>query len=785
MPGGASPRLAAFVTSLLLLLPAGGCGGDDGVVLEDCPRGDGPWSDAIREARRADALEALALRAAEIAATCPERWEPLWTVAQCRYHQRRAGDSRAAFERALELARAADDPLGIASALNRLGGFARRDGDFAAAEGMYREGLEAAGRAEREDLAAFLENNLAGVLLQTGDFVGATRMLERAGAVMRGLGNESPALTADYNRGLVLLELGDARGARELLESFHRRCLERGEPDRAVRAAVTLGRLHLLTDEPELARTWLARVPDDDSQQAARARIYLGRMQLEAGRYDAAAALFDAAGRDAANKLTALFARTFRAEADLRRGAIAEARRRLEAVLAEVEATGAGSLEWLARWLLGRAALAEGRATDGIRELDAAVATLEGIGSGLGASSEALRFLRDRTGPYVDLALALAGETRGPLEATRAAVVFSVVERAHARVLRQTLGGEGGAAPGIVPLERLQRGLRPGDLLLDFLIGEDHGIVLAVRRDGMRAARLPGWSELREPLRRYRDLLRKVPADSAAPLPATPEVERFRRLLVAPLLPWLSEAGRLFVVPDGELATVPPAAWPDFDPGTDSALMPLAGVPPSWPGDRRPLLLAGDPAPDAAGDYPELPYAAREVTRIAELWQDPGQVPLLRDGFSAAAFTASGLERYRTIHLATHAIASARSPDQCALVFSGGEKLGFDEIARLPLGPSLVVLSACRTGEGEIVPGEGVLGLNWAFLRAGAQGVAVSQWRVADAATATLMVEFHERMRAGSDPVTALRLARNRLREEYRHPAYWAAFTVVLRPEIE
>jgi CHAT domain-containing protein len=115
-------------------------------------------------------------------------------------------------------------------------------------------------------------------------------------------------------------------------------------------------------------------------------------------------------------------------------------------------------------------------------------------------------------------------------------------------------------------------------------------------------------------------------------------------------------------------------------------------------------------------------------------------------------------------------------------VLSRGERLGVDEIARLTLGPALVVLSACRTGEGEIVPGEGVVGLSWAFLAAGARGVVASLWSVEDQSTTELMVTLHRHLRRGSDPSSALAAAQRELAARQPHPVFWAPFIVVAAP---
>src|SRR4029453_1076813 len=82
------------------------------------------------------------------------------------------------------------------------------------------------------------------------------------------------------------------------------------------------------------------------------------------------------------------------------------------------------------------------------------------------------------------------------------------------------------------------------------------------------------------------------------------------------------------------------------------------------------------------------------------------------------------------------------------------------EIVNLTLKADLVVLSACETGLGKQLPGEGLVGLTQAFMYAGAGAVAGSLWKVADASSADLMLQFYQRLRAGSNFAAALREAK-------------------------
>jgi len=159
-------------------------------------------------------------------------------------------------------------------------------------------------------------------------------------------------------------------------------------------------------------------------------------------------------------------------------------------------------------------------------------------------------------------------------------------------------------------------------------------------------------------------------------------------------------------------------------------------------------------------------------------------------GFKAtrARATDTSLAEYRIVHFATHGILNEKHPEMSGLVLSLYDEQGrfhqegflhLSDIYGLHLPVDLVVLSACRTGLGKEIKGEGLIGLTRGFMYAGASRVVASLWKVDDEATAELMKRFYQKMlREGMRPAAALRAAQASMSEQRRwgNPYYWAGF---------
>jgi CHAT domain-containing protein/tetratricopeptide (TPR) repeat protein len=190
----------------------------------------------------------------------------------------------------------------------------------------------------------------------------------------------------------------------------------------------------------------------------------------------------------------------------------------------------------------------------------------------------------------------------------------------------------------------------------------------------------------------------------------------------------------------------------------------------------------------AAGLH-RLPFAAREARDIASL-AGPHR-SYLAAGFSANTERVRSMPwgDYTIAHFATHALLNPARPELASVVLSTVDPSGhpqpgvlwFSDICDLHMPVEVVVLSACQTANGKAMPGEGLVGISYAFFVAGARRVVGSLWDVDDQATETLMHVFYAALLDGSvSPAEALRSAQRKMSKNPRwsDSYYWAGFTI-------
>jgi len=186
---------------------------------------------------------------------------------------------------------------------------------------------------------------------------------------------------------------------------------------------------------------------------------------------------------------------------------------------------------------------------------------------------------------------------------------------------------------------------------------------------------------------------------------------------------------------------------------------------------------------------PRLPFTRQEAEQILAVAPSGANLKALDFQANRSIATNGELSKYRYVHFATHGYLDTTRAGLSAIVLSlvdqaGNPQDGFlraHDIYNLNLPAELVVLSACETGLGKDIRGEGLDGLTRGFMYAGARRVVVSLWNVNDKATAALMQRLYFAMlRSHKTPAAALRAAQIEMlrTRQWQSPYYWAAFVM-------
>lgn len=301
-----------------------------------------------------------------------------------------------------------------------------------------------------------------------------------------------------------------------------------------------------------------------------------------------------------------------------------------------------------------------------------------------------------------------------------------------------------------------------------------------------------------------------------------PESAELFKLLLKPAYPELAEVTSLGIVPDGNLWQVPFGALrgPDghylieskaiyYAPSlTALRVMQQTGEDRRPALDQRmrhgapPFLLVGNPWLGPAGEadvplrglFKAIPRTAEEVRAIAGI---PGvRSRILMDEEATEEAVSREAPSYPIVHLATHAFLSEANPMYSGILLAQPPRSKGDgiwearEIVERELESNLVTVSACDTGRGEILAGEGVVGMSWALFAAGAESSLLSDWPVSDESTPLLMERFYREWVGGGagasqrDKAIALQQAQKWMltKTRFTSPYYWATFVLIGSP---
>lgn len=396
--------------------------------------------------------------------------------------------------------------------------------------------------------------------------------------------------------------------------------------------------------------------------------------------------------------------------------------------------------------------------------------------------------------------------------------------------------------PQPLGLKEIQQQLDADTLLLEYSLGKERSYLWAVGRESLKSYVLPAQEEIEKVKDRvYQSLTaRSIVRSLETPAQRNSRIAQadkdfaqaageLSRMILAPVAGEL-ENKRLVIVADGALQYVPfaalsvssvalivrheivslPSASAFAVQRENLANRPVA--PKTLAVIADPVFSTSDPRVknDAADadtatrslehlpantsaasqlSIPRLPFTRSEADRILAVARAGSNLKALDFRANRAMATSGELSKYRYVHFATHGYLDTARAGLSAIVLSmydenGQPQDGFlrtHDVYNLKLPAELVVLSACETGLGKDVRGEGLEGLTRGFMYAGARRVVVSLWNVNDKATASLMQHLYSGMlRGNKTPAAALRAAQIEMLRtaQWQSPYYWAPFVM-------
>lgn len=760
--------------------------------------------------------------------------------------QARLGDRKAAagfFRQALERVGSLEDEARTGVILSNLGMLALADGRPRQALALYRQALPLLRQSRNAPEEARTLNNIAHAAMSIGEIGEAVAATEEAVSLARTLRDRLSEGMMLSNLGQLEMDLGRPQlalehidGAVDLLEEAGDR---RGLGVALSRRGVALALGHRPREEvvESFQRALRLQRATGDRRREAVTLHDLGWYHRRAGElreaerlFRQALAVFQAQGLRA-NEAGAL---VNLGDVDLALGRLARAGESFLRARALFSAIGDPAEETNALFGLARVRRAAGRPEEALTAIEDACSRIEALRRKSADLQIRLTFFASRQDIYglrVDLLSELhrrnprAGYDGRALLAgdeARARTLLDLLDEAHV---------EGGARAArlarsqAMSLRDIQSQIvEPGDLLLEYFLGEERSFLWAVTSGTIESFELPPRQELEAGAREGARLL-AASNRAMARQPAEIALDGLSRLLLDPVAHRLRAAERLVIIPDGALWFVSFAALPDpgaGDPpedrpplviGHEIVILPSLSVLPRLrraaagrcpaPGTiavlADPVFDAADPrvtprsAPrsevfrEAPGRFKRLPFSRAEAQAILSVAPPRGTFVALDFAASREAVLTGRLASSRIVHFATHAALDTEHPERSGVALSmvdphGRPRDGFlrlAEIYRLDLPADLVVLSACRTALGQEIRGEGLVGLTRGFFSAGARQVLVSLWPVEDRATAELMRRFYSEMLGrGHPPAAALRAAQTAMWRDKarRSPYYWAGF---------
>jgi CHAT domain-containing protein len=423
-------------------------------------------------------------------------------------------------------------------------------------------------------------------------------------------------------------------------------------------------------------------------------------------------------------------------------------------------------------------------------EFDIAIRTLRNARDSIQSNDFRVSFLSSAIAFYDEYVNFLIDQKR-PLDALR------IADLSRAQAFEQSFSTASGATTAKRALDPREIARRVQATLLFYWLGLQKSWLWVIAPAKTSLVPLPASGGLEGLVKSYRDTF----TDPRDPLEAgNADGKKLYSVLIGPTEKLIPKNSRVIILPDAGLNSlnfetlIVSSPQPeekahywieDATVLTASSLSLLARSTVTAPPKTGNLLLMGEALP-ASPDFPPLPDAGKEVGVLEKYFAESQRLELTGKNATPAAFLGSQPEKFSYLHFATHGTASHLRPLESAVILSpdgDSYKLYARDVVKHPLNAYLVTISACNGTGTKTYAGEGLVGLSWAFLRAGAHNVIAGLWEVSNASTPQLMDQLYMGIHSGDDPATALRNAKLTLVHStgnYRKPFYWAPFQLYL-----
>jgi CHAT domain-containing protein/Tfp pilus assembly protein PilF len=357
---------------------------------------------------------------------------------------------------------------------------------------------------------------------------------------------------------------------------------------------------------------------------------------------------------------------------------------------------------------------------------------------------------------------------------------LKAAEQSRAQTLEEALGEDTTEPRG--DLKRVAR--ERGAVILAYWLAPSRSYVWTITPTSIAVDDLKPSGEIERAVDRYAGELTGPMAGSGS----ASQGEQLYTMLLPAAAKRLRGGQRVIVIPDGRLhafnmeTLVDPTHryWIEDVTIETASSINLLNRPRTEDASKSMLVIGDPPSPDR--QFPRLAHAAEEVRRIQQ--QFKSCVVLTGAAATPSAYARAAPERYGIVHFVAHGVATRLRPLESAVILAReGEsyKLYARDIVKKKLHARLVTISSCHGAGTRAYTGEGLVGLAWAFLHAGARQVIAALWEVNDSATPGLMSDLYAGIRRGDDPAVALRAAKLKLvrgTNVYRLPRYWAPFVL-------